>query len=100
MTATQYLPIGLVSKVQNFVQFSSTTTALATALNTAFAANAGFIQVSADTTSGQTTYALVVAADNVVFSVPPNNWVGFNNGVWAQYTPSQLAASFTQYFTS
>jgi hypothetical protein len=100
MTATNYLPLSEVAKVQPFVQFSSTTTALATALNTAFAAAAGFIQVTADATTGQTTNALVVASDVVVFSVPVNNWVTFFNGTWSQLTPTQLAASYAQYFTS
>jgi hypothetical protein len=100
MTATAYLPIQYVAKVQNFVQFSSTTSALATALNTAFATAAGFIQVTADTTTGQTTNALVVAADAVVLTVPVNNWIGFNNGVWQQFSPAQMTAMFVQYFTS
>jgi hypothetical protein len=100
MTATAYLPIQFVAKVENFVQFSSTSTALATALNSAFGATAGFIQVTADTTTGLTTNALVVAADTVVLTVPVNNWVGFNNGVWQQFTPSQMTANFVQYFTS
>jgi hypothetical protein len=103
MTAVQYLPASEVQKVQNFVQFASpqgTTTLLATALNTAFGATAGNVQVMADTTTGQTSYALVVVNDNIVFSVPPNNYITYANGAWAQYTPSQIAASWVQYFTS
>lgn len=72
--------------------------ALATALNSAFGATAGNIQCFVDTTSGKTTQALVVAADNLVFSVPVGSWVGFNGGTWAQYTAAGLAAVFTQYF--
>jgi hypothetical protein len=103
MGAVQYLPISEVSKVQSFVQFASpqgTATLLATALNTAFGAAAGFVQVTLDATTGQTTNALVVASDVVVFSVPVNNWVTFFNGTWSQLTPTQLASSYTAYFTS
>jgi hypothetical protein len=99
MAATQYLPIAEVAKVQNFVQFSSTVSALQTALNGAFS-SAGNVQCMADTTAGQTSNALVIVNDNIVFSVPPNNWVGWNNGAWAQYTPAQMTANFVQYFTS
>lgn len=75
---------------------------LSTALTSAFAATAGTIQVSAD---GQVTgNALVVANDTSVTSVAPSNWLGFNNGLWTQYTPAQMNGSpgslFAQYFSS
>lgn len=103
MTATAYLPTKEVAKVQNFVQF--TTGAGVSALNTAlqtFAAAAGTILAQTDAiTSGN---ALVIVNDNTVFSVAPNNWVGFNFGTWSQWTPAQVAggpnSTFTQYFTS
>jgi hypothetical protein len=101
MGSVQYLPITEVSKVQTFVQFASpqgTTTLLQTQLNTSFGAQAGNIQCFADTTGGQTSNAVVVVGDAAVFSVPPNNWITYFNGQWAQYTPAQLAATFTQYF--
>lgn len=103
MTATQYLPTAVVVP-QSFVQFSSTVSALNTAIQTAFAAAAGTIVVQADTVSGQTSNALIIVNDQTVFSVPPNNWVGFNGGVWTQWTPTQMngnaASVFTQYFSS
>ncbi len=75
---------------------------LSTALTSAFAATAGTIQVSAD---GKVTgNALWWANDTSVTSVAPSNWLGFNNGQWAQYTPAQMNGSpgsvFAQYFTS
>lgn len=75
---------------------------LSTALTSAFAVTAGTIQVSAD---GQVTgNALVVANDSVVMSVVPANFLGFNNGQWTQYTPTQMNGSpgsvFAQYYTS
>lgn len=104
MTATPYLPTPLVGKVQNFVQFSSTVSALNTAIQSAFASVVGTIVVQADTVSGQTSNALVIANDNVVFSVVPGNWVGYNNGQWSQWTNAQMAGGpatvFTPYFTS
>lgn len=105
MTSFNYLPLTEVAKVATFVQWGSpgsntTTTLLATALNTAFGATAGFVQVVADTTSGLTANALVVANDNTVLTVPVANWIGYVNGVWIQLTPAQLAAQYTQYFTS
>lgn len=100
MTATQYLPIASISYIENYVQFSSTTSALATALTTAFGTQAGSIQVLADTTSGKTSNALVVVNDTVVFSVPANNWVGYNKGQWTNNSPAQMTANYLQYFTS
>jgi hypothetical protein len=103
MTAVQYLPLSEIPKVQNFVQFASpqgTASLLQTQLNTTFGATAGNIQCMLDTTTGQTTWCLVIVNDNLVFSVPPNNQITYYNGQWAQYTPSQLTAQFTQYFTS
>ena len=104
MTATTYLPTPLVGQVQSFVQFNSTVSALNTAIQAAFASAAGTIVVQADTVSGQTSNAVIIVNDSVVFSVPPNNWVGYNNGAWSQWTPAQMNGGsnsvFTQYFTS
>lgn len=104
MTATQYLPTSAVSQVANFVQFSSTVSTLNTAIQAAFASAVGTIVVQADTVSGQTSNALIISNDQQVFSVPPNNWVGYNKGTWTQYTPAQMngnaASVYSQYFTS
>lgn len=100
-----YLPLSEVSKVVTFVQWGApgsqtTTSALQSALNTAFGATAGNVQVFADTTSGQTTNALVVANDATVLSVPVASWISYINGSWVQLTTAQLNAQYTQYFTS
>lgn len=104
MTATTYLPTVLVGKVQSFVQFSSTVSALNTAIQSAFASQVGTIVVQADTVAGQTSNALVIVNDNIVFSVVPSNWVGYNFGTWAQWTPAQVngdaSSKFSQYFAS
>lgn len=97
---TKYLPAAEVAKVQDFLQFTTSdgVTQFNTDLTGAFGTTAGTIQVSADAqVSGN---ALVVVNDNIVFSVPPNSWVTYHNGRWAQYTAPQLAAGFVQYFTS
>ena len=103
MTATTFIPTKEVAKVQNFVQFSSTVSALNTAMQSAFG-SAGTVVVQADTVPNQTSNAVVIFNDNVVFSVAPNNWVGYNNGQWSQWTPAQMngnsSSMFTQYFTS
>lgn len=100
-----YLPASEVSKVLTFVQWGApgsqtTTSALATALNTAFGATAGLVQCFADTTTGQTTNALVVANDATVLTVPVASWITYTGGTWIQLTTAQLNASWTQYFTS
>jgi hypothetical protein len=102
MTATKYLPLSEVAKVQSFVQYTSGggVAGLQTDLNTAFGATAGNIQCMADTTTGHTTNALVIVNDNTVFSVPQNNYVSWFNGQWTQLSSAELAASYTQYFTS
>ena len=103
MAPTAYIKTTEAAKVQNFVQY--TTGGGVSAFNTAlqaFASSAGTILAQADTiTSGN---ALVIVNDNMVFTVPPNNWVGYNFGSWSQWTPAQVNggpnSTFTQYFTS
>lgn len=77
---------------------SNAVTSLGTALNSAFAATAGNIQTWQDTTSGQTTNCVIDSGNTSVLSVAVGNWVGWNNGGWQQYTPSQMTANFVQYF--
>lgn len=100
---TTYLPTKEIDKIQNFVQFSSTVSALNTAIQTAFS-SAGTIVVQADTVSGQTSNAVIIFNDSIVFSVAPTNWVGYNFGTWSQWTVAQMAggpsSTYTQYFTS
>jgi hypothetical protein len=94
-----YLPTANLSPLYNFAQFTTAAgiPALQTALNTA---NPGMtIQCFADATTGQTSNALVVANDQQVFSVPPNNYVGFNQGAWAQYPAAKLAGGANSLFT-
>lgn len=71
---------------------------LSTALNSSFGATAGNVQVFVDTTSGQTSNAVVDSQNTTVFSIPRGAWVGFNNGAWSSYaTSAALTAAFSQY---
>jgi hypothetical protein len=92
-----YVPTANLSPLYAFTQFSGTVSAFQTALNSAFGAAAGNIQCFADTTSGQTAWAVVVVGDQQVLSVPPNNYIGFNQGQWTQYTPTKLGQLYTVY---
>lgn len=102
--ANTYLPTASLSPQYTFFQFTTGAgvTALNTALNTAY--NTLFpgmtIQCFADTSAGHTTWALVVVNEQLVFSVPPNNYVGFNLGTWAQYLPAQVAGGASSLFTA
>jgi hypothetical protein len=94
-----YLPTANLSPLYTFTAFSSTVSAFATALGTAFP---GFsIQAIADTTAGKTSNALVIINDSIVMSVAPGNFLGYNLGVWQQWTAAQMAGGvgslFTQY---
>lgn len=90
-----YLPTTSLTPLYTFVQFSSTVSAFQTALTAAFPGLN--IQVFQDTTAGQTTWAVVVVNDSTVLSVQPNNYVGYNQGSWSQYTPTKLGQTFTAY---
>lgn len=92
-----YLPTASLSPLYTFIQFSGTVSAFQTALNAAFPGLG--IQCFADTTSGQTSWAVVVVSDAVVLPVPPNNWLGYNLGGWSQYTPAQMAGGGASKFT-
>lgn len=71
---------------------------LATALNAAFGTQAGLVQCWVDSTTGQTTQAVVDANNQSVFSVPVGNYVSYFNGVWQQQSPAQMAANWQQFF--
>jgi len=90
-----YLPTANLSPLQTFTQYSSTVSALQTALQTAYASLN--IQVIADTVSGETTNAVVISGNSIVFTVPTGSYVGYNNGQWTQYTAAKFAALFTTY---
>lgn len=90
-----YLPTSSLSPLWNFVTFSSTVGALETALQAAFPTQN--VQCYADDqTAGN---ALVVANQQVVFSVAPGRSVGFN-GSWAHYSPAQMAGGVSSLFTA
>lgn len=102
-TATTYLPTKEVAKVQTFCHFNGTVSALNTDIQGVWG-SLGTIVVQADTVPNQTSNAVVIFNDNIVFSVAPGNWVGYNFGQWAQYTAAQVNGNsvslFTQYFSS
>lgn len=92
---TTYVPTANLSPLSTFVQFSGTTGAFQTALAAAFPSLT--IQVFAD---GQTSgNALVVANDQQVISVAPNNFAGFNNGGWQVFPPAKMAGGPSSLFT-
>jgi hypothetical protein len=98
-----YVPTANLTPLYTFTQFttaggvSAFNTALNTAYNTLFPGMT--IQCFADTTSGHTSNAVVVVNDQQVFSVPPDNYVGFNQGTWAQYPAAQMAGGASSTFT-
>lgn len=80
-----------------FIPFSSTVSAFQSALIAAFP---GFnIQCVADTTSGQTSNAVVVINDSVVMTVPPGSFVGYNLGLWQQFPAAQMAGGINSLYT-
>jgi len=92
-----YVPTANLSPLYNFVQFSGTVSAFGTALGTAFP---GFtIQTVADATSGQTSNAVVIINDSIVLSVAPNNYLGYNLGLWQQYPAAKMAGGANSLFT-
>jgi hypothetical protein len=92
-----YLPTANLSPLYTFVQFSGTVSAFQTALAAAFP---GFnIQCVADATSGQTSYAVVIINDATVMSVAPNNYLGYNLGLWQQYPAAKMAGGAASLFT-
>jgi len=44
--------------------------------------------------------ALVVTNDQMVISVAPNNYAGYNGGVWAQYPAAKMAGGANSLFTT
>jgi hypothetical protein len=93
-----YIPTANLSPLYNFVPFSGTVAAFGTALGTAFP---GFtIQTFADTTVGSTSNAVVVINDSTVLSVAPGNYLGYNQGLWQQYTAAKMAGGANSLFTT
>lgn len=91
-----YLPTANIT-VFTFVQKTSTSSALQSALIAAFP-GVGSIQCFDDgVTAGN---SLVVFNDQQVFSVPASNYVGYNGGSWAQYLPAKMAGGAASIFTA
>jgi hypothetical protein len=92
-----YVPTANLTPLYTFTQFTTGggPSALQTALNTAYPGMN--IQCFAD--AQVATNCLVVVADSQVFSVPPNNYVGFNQGTWAQYPAAKMAGGANSTFT-
>jgi hypothetical protein len=90
-----YVPTANLSPLYSFAQYSSTPSALQTALNALSTVTSGTVQVFADAQASGN--ALVVFNEAQVFSVPANNWVGYNQGTWAQYSNAKFGTTFTSY---
>lgn len=91
-----YVPTKNLSSLSTFVQFSGTVSAFQSALAAAFPTLT--IQCFADAqVSGN---ALVVANDQTVVSVAPNNFAGYNGGAWAQYPAAKMAGGASSLFTA
>lgn len=93
-----YVPTANLTPLYTFTQFTTGggPSALQTALNSAYSGMN--IQCFADAqVSGN---ALVVVNDQQVFSVPPNNYVGYNLGTWSQYPAAKMAGGASSTFTS
>lgn len=90
-----YVPTVNLTPLYSFAQYSSTPSALQTALNALATVTSGTVQVFADAQASGN--ALVVFNETQVFSVPANSWVGFNQGTWTQYTNAKFLTTFTSY---
>jgi hypothetical protein len=93
-----YLPTVNLAPLFNFVQF--TTGGGASALQTALNAMSGVTNVQCFADAQTSGNALVVHNETTVFSVPPNNYVGFNQGQWTQYPAAKLAGGANSTFTA
>jgi hypothetical protein len=91
-----YLPTSSLSPLWTFVQYSSTVSALETALQAAFPSQN--VQVYADDQAAGN--ALVVANQTTSFSVASGRYVGFNQGSWATYSTAQMAGGANSVFTA
>lgn len=92
VASVQFTRTTEVPTVHNFVQFSGSVSTFVSDLQAAFSGSVGFIQGQADTTVGRTSNALIVVNNQKVFSVPPNNYLGYT-GSWEQYSPTQMAGA-------
>lgn len=92
-----YVPTANLTPLYSFSQFTTAAgvAALQTALNAQPGVVANSVQVFADAQVAGN--ALVVVNDSVVFSVPPNSWVGFNQSQWTQYTNTKFTQTYTTY---
>jgi hypothetical protein len=95
-----YVPTANLTPLYSFSQYTSGggTAGLQTALNAQPGITTGQVQVFAD--AQVATNALVVFNDQQVFSVPLNNYVGYNLGAWTQYPAAKLAGGANSLFTT
>lgn len=93
VTSVQFTRTVETPTVHTFVQFSGTLSTFVSDLQSAFGSTAGFIQGQSDTTTGFTANALIVANNQAVISVPPNNYLGYTGSTWEQYSPTQMAGA-------
>jgi hypothetical protein len=95
-----YVPTANLTPLYSFSQYTSGggTSGLQTALNAQPGITSGQVQVFADAqVSGN---ALVVFNEQQVFSVPQNNYVGYNQGTWTQYPAAKMAGGASSIFTT
>lgn len=81
--------------VYTFVQYSSTASALQTALNGALGGTT--VQCFADAANAGN--ALVVHNSGTVFSVPASSYVGYNRGKWEVKTAAKMAGGVNTDYT-
>ena len=89
-----YLPTASLSPLYIFVQKTSTSAALQSALITAFPSVAS-IQCFDDAANAGSS--LVVVNDVQVMTIPSTNWLGYNQGTWTQYTNAKFITLYTVY---
>lgn len=93
-----YLPTKNVTPVFTFFQYTSG--GGVSGLQTALVAAYTTVTIQVFTDASVSGNALVVVNDLIVFSVPVNNWVGYNQGTWAQYLPAKLAGGVNSLYTA
>lgn len=94
-----YMLTASLSSLYNFFQF--TTAAGVAALETALQSAYPDLNIQCYADAQTAGNALVVVNAQTALSVPPNNYVGHNQGEgWTQYPPSKMAGGAGSVFTA